>query len=161
MDDASLPSKDEVLDATVSGVHDFGAFVDLKGGLHGLIHISDLSWGHVNHPEEVVAIGDELVVKVLDVDRRRRRISVGLKQMSGNPWEDFAESHGPGEVLVGEVSAVRSFGAFVRLAPFVEGLLPLDKEDPRTRAVREGARVRVLICELDRDRRRLALAFAP
>ena len=126
----------EVVTGTISNIVDFGAFVDLDG-IDGLIHISELSWGHVNHPSEVLSIGDEVSVKVLDIDRDRQRISLGLKQTQEDPWERVVRTYNVGDVLEGKVTKVVSFGAFVEIMEGVEGLVHISElaqhhvENPR------------------------------
>ena len=102
------------LKGTVSSIVDFGAFVDL-GGIDGLVHISELSWNHVNHPSEVVKVGDEVEVEVLDVDLQRERISLGLKQTTEDPWIKLVESYPVGSIVDGKVTKIVPFGAFVEL----------------------------------------------
>src|SRR5213083_3199805 len=125
-----------VVDGKISNIVDFGAFVDLEG-IDGLIHISELSWSHVNHPSEVVAIGDTVRIKVLDIDRDRQRISLGLKQTQEDPWERVVNTYNVGDVLEGKVTKVVSFGAFVEIMEGVEGLVHISElaqhhvENPR------------------------------
>src|SRR5919205_1170740 len=126
----------DVVEGTISNIVDFGAFVDLDG-MDGLIHISELSWSHVNHPSEVLEIGQELKVKVLDIDRERQRISLGLKQTQADPWQQVLESYREGDVVQGRVTKVVTFGAFVEILPGVEGLVHISElaqhlvENPR------------------------------
>jgi small subunit ribosomal protein S1 len=153
----------QVVEGTISNIVDFGAFVDLDG-IDGLIHISELSWGHVNHPSEVLSIGDEVRVKVLDIDRDRQRISLGLKQTQEDPWERVVNSYNVGDVLEGKVTKVVSFGAFVEIMDGVEGLVHISElaqhhvENPRE-IVDPGDEVRVKILEIDDERRRLSLSL--
>lgn len=155
----SLPRRGETTEVTVTQILDFGVRVDVEG-LRGLIHINDLAWHHVNHPSEIVSLGERLTVHVLDVDEPRARVLYGLKQTTEDPWRSFLERHEVGQVVCGPVVAVKSFGAFVRVAPMVEGLLRMRADDPRARGVSEGARVAVRIAEIDDDRRRLTLELA-
>src|SRR2546429_3164136 len=111
-----------VVEGAISNIVDFGAFVDLDG-INGLIHISELSWGHVNHPSEVLSIGDTVPVKVLDIDRERQRISLGLKQTQEDPWQRVVDTYSLGDELEGKVTKVVSFGAFVEILDGVEGLV--------------------------------------
>jgi small subunit ribosomal protein S1 len=147
----------------ISNIVDFGAFVDLDG-MDGLIHISELSWSHVNHPSEVLEIGQKVKVKVLDIDRDRQRISLGLKQTQTDPWQQVLESYQEGDVVEGRVTKVVTFGAFVEILPGVEGLVHISElaqhhvENPRE-IVAQGDNVRVLILEVDADRRRLSLSL--
>ncbi|HEX5800886.1 MAG TPA: 30S ribosomal protein S1 [Gaiellaceae bacterium] len=153
----------DVVDGTISNIVDFGAFVDLDG-MDGLIHISELSWSHVNHPSEVLDIGQEVKVKVLDIDRDRQRISLGLKQTQSDPWQQVIESYNEGDVVEGRVTKVVTFGAFVEILPGVEGLVHISElaqhhvENPRE-VVSQGDAVNVLILEVDADRRRLSLSL--
>jgi small subunit ribosomal protein S1 len=153
----------EVVEGTISNIVDFGAFVDLDG-IDGLIHISELSWGHVNHPSEVLSIGDTVRVKVLDIDRDRQRISLGLKQTQEDPWERVVNTYNVGDVLEGKVTKVVSFGAFVEIMEGVEGLVHISElaqhhvENPRE-IVDPGDTVKVKILEIDDERRRLSLSL--
>ena len=152
-----------IVEGKISNIVDFGAFVDLDG-IDGLIHISELSWSHVNHPSEVVAIGDTVRIKVLDIDRDRQRISLGLKQTQEDPWQRVISTHRPGDVLEGTVTKVVAFGAFVEILPGVEGLVHISEladhhvENP-SEVVEPGAKLNVKILEIDEDRRRLSLSI--
>jgi small subunit ribosomal protein S1 len=151
-----------VVEGVISNIVDFGAFVDLNG-IDGLIHISELSWSHVNHPSEVVAIGDEVQVKVLDIDRDRQRISLGLKQTQEDPWQRVVSMYNVGDELEGAVTKVVTFGAFVEILDGVEGLVhiselaPYHVENPRE-IVNPGDEIKVKILEIDSERRRLSLS---
>ncbi|MEW6583525.1 MAG: 30S ribosomal protein S1 [Actinomycetota bacterium] len=153
----------QVVEGTISNIVDFGAFVDLDG-IDGLIHISELSWSHVNHPSEVLAIGDKVNVKVLDIDRDRQRISLGLKQTQADPWQSVIESHRVGDLVQGKVTKVVTFGAFVEIHPGVEGLVHISElaahhvENPRE-VVSQGDVLTVRVIEIDADRRRLSLSL--
>jgi small subunit ribosomal protein S1 len=153
----------DVVDGQISNIVDFGAFVDLDG-MDGLIHISELSWSHVNHPSEVLEIGQEVKVKVLDIDRERQRISLGLKQTQSDPWQQVLEHYHQGDVVEGRVTKVVTFGAFVEILPGVEGLVHISElaqhhvENPRE-VVSQAEPVNVLILEIDGDRRRLSLSL--
>ena len=147
----------------VSNIVDFGAFVDLDG-IGGLIHISELSWSHVNHPSELLEIGQEVEVKVLDVDRDRQRISLGLKQTQADPWQRVLESYQQGDVVHGRATKVVTFGAFVEILQGVEGLVHISElaerhiENPRE-IVSQNDHVLVRIIEIDAERRRLSLSM--
>src|SRR3990172_2829060 len=119
----------DLVTGTISNIVDFGAFVDLEG-IDGLIHISELSWSHVNHPSELLEIGQEVSVKVLDIDRDRQRISLGLKQTQTDPWQRVVETYDQGEVVEGKVTKVVTFGAFVEILPGVEGLVHISELAP-------------------------------
>ena len=116
----------EVREGTVSSVGRFGAFVDL-GGMDGLIHVSELSWKHVDHPGSVVAVGDPVKVQVLDVDFSRERISLSLKATQQDPWQEFAETHQVGQLVYGRVTKLVQFGAFVQVGDGIEGLVHISE----------------------------------
>jgi small subunit ribosomal protein S1 len=153
----------QVVEGKISNIVDFGAFVDLEG-IDGLIHISELSWSHVNHPSEVVSIGDDVRIKVLDIDRDRQRISLGLKQTQEDPWQRVINTHRGGDVLEGSVTKVVAFGAFVEILPGVEGLVHISEladhhvENP-SEVVEPGSKLNVKILEIDEERRRLSLSI--
>jgi small subunit ribosomal protein S1 len=152
----------QVVEGKISNIVDFGAFVDLDG-IDGLIHISELSWSHVNHPSEVVSIGDTVRVKVLDIDRERQRISLGLKQTQEDPWQRVLNEYKEGDVVDGKVTKIVAFGAFVQILPGVEGLVHISElaqhhvESP-AEVVRPGDELKVKILEVDETRRRLSLS---
>jgi len=151
-----------VVEGQISNIVDFGAFVDLDG-IDGLIHISELSWSHVNHPSELLSIGDTVSVKVLDIDRNRQRISLGLKQTQEDPWQRVVDTYSVGDELAGKVTKVVAFGAFVEILDGVEGLVHISEltqhhvENPRE-VIEPGDEVRIKILEIDTDRRRLSLS---
>ncbi|MGH3005499.1 MAG: 30S ribosomal protein S1 [Gaiellaceae bacterium] len=156
-------SPGDVVEGTISNIVDFGAFVDLEG-IDGLIHISELSWSHVNHPSELLEIGQEVRVKVLDIDRERQRISLGLKQTQSDPWQEVIDAYDQGDVVEGRVTKVVTFGAFVEILPGVEGLVHISElaehhvENPRE-IVSQGETVQAKIIEMDAERRRLSLSL--
>jgi small subunit ribosomal protein S1 len=151
-----------VVEGQISNIVDFGAFVDLDG-IDGLIHISELSWSHVNHPSEILTIGDTVKVKVLDIDRDRQRISLGLKQTQEDPWQRIVDTYNINDELAGKVTKVVTFGAFVEILDGVEGLVHISElaphhvESPRE-VVHPGDEIRVQILEIDSERRRLSLS---
>src|SRR4051794_3367146 len=153
----------DVVEGQISNIVDFGAFVDLDG-MDGLIHISELSWSHVNHPSEVLEIGQTVEVKVLDIDRERQRISLGLKQTQSDPWQQVVDTYSEGDVVDGKVTKVVTFGAFVEILAGVEGLVHISElaahhvENPRE-IVAQGDDVKVLVLEIDGERRRLSLSL--
>ena len=153
----------DVVEGTISNIVEFGAFVDLDG-IDGLIHISELSWSHVNHPNEVIEIGQTVQVKVLDIDRDRQRISLGLKQTREDPWQKVLNDHQVGDELEGVVTKAVTFGAFVELFPGVEGLVHISElswehvENPRE-VVNPGDKVSVKLIEIDAERRRISLSI--
>jgi small subunit ribosomal protein S1 len=151
------------VEGVISNIVDFGAFVDLDG-IDGLIHISELSWSHVNHPSEVLEIGQTVKVKVLDVDRDRQRISLGLKQTQTDPWQRVIDETHQGDVVVGKITKVVTFGAFAEILSGVEGLIHISEladhhvENPRD-VVNQGDEVNVKVIEIDAERRRLSLSL--
>ena len=151
-----------VVEGQISNIVDFGAFVDLDG-IDGLIHISELSWSHVNHPSEILNIGDTVKVKVLDIDRDRQRISLGLKQTQEDPWQRVVDTYNVGDELEGKVTKVVTFGAFVEILDGVEGLVHISElaahhvENPRE-IVHPGDEISVKVLEIDSERRRLSLS---
>jgi len=153
----------QVVEGSISNIVDFGAFVDLDG-IDGLIHISELSWSHVNHPSEILSIGDTVPVKVLDIDRDRQRISLGLKQTQEDPWQRVVDTYNINDELEGKVTKVVTFGAFVEIMDGVEGLVHISElahhhvENPRE-VVEPGATVKVKVLEIDSERRRLSLSI--
>jgi small subunit ribosomal protein S1 len=151
------------LKGTVSSIVDFGAFVDL-GGIDGLVHISELSWNHVNHPSEVVKVGQEIEVQVLDVDLNRERISLGLKQTTEDPWRVLVKKYPVGAIVEGVVTKLVSFGAFVDLGEGVEGLVHISEMarqhvDQPSQVCNVGDKVQVKVMEIDLDRRRISLSM--
>jgi len=153
----------DVVKGEISNIVDFGAFVDLDG-MDGLIHISELSWSHVNHPSEILKIGQAVEVKVLDIDRERQRISLGLKQTQSDPWQQVLDHYKEEDVVEGRVTKVVTFGAFVEILSGVEGLVHISElaahhvENPRE-VVSQGQAVNVKIIEVDGERRRLSLSL--
>ena len=153
----------EVREGVVSSVVNFGAFVDL-GGMDGLVHVSELSWRHVNHPSEVVKVGDKVTVRVLEVDRGRERISLSIKQTETDPWEAFSSAHELGDVVEGTVTKTVPFGAFVSVGAGVEGLVHVSEiamhrvESPELE-LSLNQKVQVKITEMDEERRRVSLSI--
>src|SRR5205809_4703249 len=153
----------QIVEGAISNIVDFGAFVDLDG-IDGLIHISELSWSHVNHPSEVLLIGQTVPVKVLDIDRERQRISLGLKQTQEDPWQRVVSAYSVGDVLEGKVTKVVAFGAFVEVMEGVEGLVHISElaahhvDNPRE-IIEPGDEIRVKVLEIDSERRRLSLSI--
>src|SRR6266498_1561797 len=151
-----------VVEGKISNIVDFGAFVDLDG-IDGLIHISELSWSHVNHPSEVLSVGETVRVKVLDIDRERQRISLGLKQTQEDPWQTVLNEYKPNDTVDGKVTKIVAFGAFVEIVPGVEGLVHISElaehhvENP-SEVVSPGDQVWVRVLEIDENRRRISLS---
>jgi len=155
--------KGMILPGTVSSIVDFGAFVDL-GGIDGLVHISELSWSHVNHPSEVVAVGDKVEVQVLDVDLSRERISLGLKQTQDDPWKQLVKEFQVSTIMEGKVTKIVPFGAFVEIGNNVEGLVHISEmarghvEKPED-VVAVGDDIQVKVMDVDLERRRISLSI--
>jgi small subunit ribosomal protein S1 len=153
----------EVRTGTVSSVVNFGAFVDL-GGMDGLVHVSELSWKHVDHPGSVVQVGDEIEVQVLEVDLDRERISLSLKATQQDPWQEFASNHRVGELVYGRVTKLVPFGAFVQVGDGIEGLVHISEMsahhvDLPEQVVTPGEELWVKIIDLDLQRRRISLSI--
>lgn len=153
----------EIRQGVVSSVVSFGAFVDL-GGMDGLIHVSELSWKHVDHPGAVVAVGDEVSVQVLDVDFDRERISLSLKATQQDPWQEFASSHQVGQLVYGRVTKLVPFGGFVQVGDGIEGLVHISEMsthhvDAPEQVVTPGEELWVKIIDLDLARRRISLSI--
>ncbi len=153
----------EIRTGVVSSVVPFGAFVDL-GGMDGLVHVSELSWKHVDHPSSVVQVGDEVSVQVLDVDLSRERISLSLKATQQDPWQEFAGSHAVGELVYGRITKLVPFGSFVQVGEGIEGLVHISEmashhvETP-DQVVTVGEELWVKIIDLDLERRRISLSI--
>ena len=153
----------EVREGTISSVVAFGAFVDL-GGMDGLIHVSELSWKHVDHPTEIVSVGQKVTVKVLDVDMSRERISLSLKATQADPWQEFASSHAVDQLVYGRVTKLVPFGAFVQVGDGIEGLVHISEmsahhvESPE-QVVTPGEELWVKIIDLDLARRRISISI--
>ena len=155
-------AKGEIRTGTVSSIVNFGAFVDL-GGVDGLVHVSELSWKHVDHPSEVVEVGQEVQVEVLDVDLERERVSLSLKATQEDPWRQFARTHNVGDVIEGRVTKLVPFGAFVELDEAIEGLVHISElaqhhVEKSEDEVHVHDRVPVKIIDIDLDRRRISLS---
>ncbi len=153
----------EVRSGVVSSVVNFGAFVDL-GGMDGLIHVSELSWKHVDHPGSVVTVGDEIEVQVLDIDMSRERISLSLKATQKDPWQEFADSHQVGELVYGRVTKLIQFGSFVQVGEGIEGLVHISEMSAHhvelpEQVVTPGEELWVKIIDLDLERRRISLSI--
>ncbi len=155
--------KGQVRKGTVSSIVNFGAFVDL-GGVDGLVHVSELSWKHIDHPSEVVEVGQEVTVEVLDVDMDRERVSLSLKATQEDPWQAFARTHAIGQVVPGKVTKLVPFGAFVRVEDGIEGLVHISELAQRhvelpEQVVKVGDEVFVKVIDIDLERRRISLSL--
>ena len=153
-----------IVTGVVKNLTDYGAFVDL-GGIDGLLHITDMAWKRVRHPSEVVNVGEELQVRVLKYDRERNRVSLGLKQLGEDPWDNIARRYPTGARLVGKVSNVTDYGAFVEIEPGVEGLVHVSEMDwtnknvNPSKVVQLGDEVGVMVLDVDAERRRISLGI--
>lgn len=152
-----------VLEGTVKSLTDFGAFVDL-GGVDGLLHISEMSYGRIKHPSQVVSVGDQIKVKVLRLDREREKVSLGLKQVLPDPWESVAEKYAEGSIVEGTVARLATFGAFVELEPGIDGLIHISQMADRRinnpgEVVQIGQQVRVKVVGVDPENRRISLSL--
>jgi small subunit ribosomal protein S1 len=156
--------KDQVRKGVVKNITDFGAFIDL-GGVDGLLHITDMSWGRISHPSEMVQIGQELEVKVLDIDWQRERISLGLKQLQAYPWKDVAAKYPVGTRVTGKVVSITNYGAFIELEPGIEGLVHIS-EMSWTRNVRHpsklvsiGETIEAVVLKVDPNEEKISLGM--
>jgi small subunit ribosomal protein S1 len=155
--------KGQIRKGTVSSIVNFGAFVDL-GGVDGLVHVSELSWKHIDHASEVVEVGQEVTVEVLEVDMDRERVSLSLKATQEDPWQVFARTHAIGQIAPGNVTKLVPFGAFVRVADGIEGLVHIselsDKHiDLAEQVVSANQQVFIKIIDIDLERRRISLSL--
>jgi small subunit ribosomal protein S1 len=156
--------KGQVLEGTVKNLTSFGVFVDL-GGVDGLIHITDVSWGRINHPEEVLQVGQNINVVVLDYDEEKKRISLGMKQLTPHPWETLAADIQEGSVVKGRVVNLEDYGAFIEIAPGVEGLVHVSEMSWSTHLkspheyVKLGDEVDAKVLNIDREERKLSLGL--
>jgi small subunit ribosomal protein S1 len=156
--------KGQVLEGTVKNITSYGVFIDL-GGVDGLIHITDLSWGRVNHPEEIVQLDQKLNVVILDFDDDKKRIALGLKQLTPHPWDSLSESLQVGDKVKGKVVVMADYGAFVEIAPGVEGLIHVSEMSwsQHLRSAQEfmkvGDEVEAVILTLDREERKMSLGI--
>ena len=153
-----------IVAGVVKNLTDYGAFVDL-GGIDGLLHITDMAWKRVRHPSEVVNVGDELKVRVLKFDRERNRVSLGLKQLGEDPWDNIARRYPTGARLFGKVSNVTDYGCFVEIEPGVEGLVHVSEMDwtnknvNPSKVVQVGDECEVMVLDVDEERRRISLGI--
>ncbi|MCA2984392.1 MAG: 30S ribosomal protein S1 [Gemmatimonas sp.] len=157
-------AKDQVRKGVVKNITDFGAFIDL-GGVDGLLHITDMSWGRISHPSEMVQIGMELEIKVLDIDWERERISLGLKQLQSYPWKDVAAKYPVGTRVNGKVVSITNYGAFIELEPGIEGLVHIS-EMSWTRNVRHpskivsiGEAIEAVVLKVDETEEKISLGM--
>jgi small subunit ribosomal protein S1 len=156
--------KGQTREGTVKNITDFGAFIDL-GGVDGLLHITDMSWGRVNHPSEIVAIGDKLNVKVLDFNENKERISLGLKQLSEHPWKGIEEKYPEGARVRGKIVSITDYGAFMELEKGIEGLIHISEmswtqhiKHP-SKIVGIGDIVEAVVLKIDKENQKISLGF--
>jgi small subunit ribosomal protein S1 len=153
-----------VVKGAVKNLTDYGAFVDL-GGIDGLLHITDMAWKRVKHPSEVVKVGDEIDVRILKFDRERSRVSLGLKQLGADPWENIARRYPPNTRVFGKVTNIADYGAFVEIEDGVEGLVHVSEMDwtnknvNPAKVVQTGQEVEVMVLDVDEERRRISLGL--
>jgi small subunit ribosomal protein S1 len=153
-----------IINGTVKNIADFGAFVDL-GGIDGLLHITDMSWGRINHPSDMLKIDQKIEVKVLNIDREKEKIALGLKQKEASPWEEIEKKYPVGSRVKGEVVNIMSYGAFVRLEPGIEGLVHISEMSWTRRVnhpselVQPGAPVDVVVLEIDKTKQEISLGM--
>jgi len=148
-------------------VRDFGAFVDLGGGVQGLLHVSEMGWSRVSDTSQIVKPGEEITVKVLSVDDERQKISLGLKQLTADPWSAVSDRYQPGQVRAGRVTRITEFGAFVELEPGVEALAhastfaPTGRSEEWSRMVAPGMTASFEILNIDLEKKRIGVALVP
>lgn len=152
----------QIREGTVKSLTDFGAFIDL-GGVDGLLHISEISWGRIKHPSEVLTVGEPIRVKVLRLDREKEKISLGLRQVVGNPWDSVDDHYLEGEIYTGKVVRLATFGAFVELEPGVDGLVHISQlADYRVQVpsevVQVGDEIQVKVLHVDKEQKRISLS---
>jgi small subunit ribosomal protein S1 len=154
----------EKVTGAVTNVTEFGVFVDL-GGLEGLIHVSELSWGRVQHPGDILQVGQEIDALVLQVSEENGRVALSLKRLTGNPWDTIADCYSPGDIVYAVVTGITRYGAFARLDEGVEGLIHISSMDTKVGSagmaslVKPGQRIRVKILHIDAEKRRLGLSL--
>ena len=156
--------KGQILEGTVKAITDFGVFVDL-GGVDGLVHITDLSWGRINHPSEIVKLDQTINVVVLDFDQEKKRISLGYKQLQPHPWENIRTKYPVGTKVVGKVVSLADYGAFVEIEKGIEGLIHISEmswtqhiKHP-SQVVSMGQMLDAVILSLDKDNKKLSLGI--
>ncbi|MBD3425664.1 MAG: 30S ribosomal protein S1 [Candidatus Omnitrophica bacterium] len=156
-------NKGDLVKGIVRNITDFGAFIDIGGGITGLLHITDMSWGRISHPTEVVKVGDEVEVKVLDFDKTSVKVSLGLKQKTKNPWDDIEQKYPEGSVVPGKVVNIMPYGVFVELEKGIEGLIHISefswskKFNHPTEKFQLGDTVEAMILKIDKENQKLSL----
>ncbi|MFH1836566.1 MAG: 30S ribosomal protein S1 [Candidatus Omnitrophota bacterium] len=158
-------NKGDLVKGIVRNITDFGAFVDIGGGITGLLHITDMSWGRINHPSEVVKVGDNVEIKVLDFDKEQVKVSLGLKQKTSNPWENIDEKYPEGAVIKGKVVNIMPYGVFVELEKGIEGLIHISefswskKYGHPSEKFKEGDMLEAMVLKSDQNNQRLSLGI--
>ena len=162
--EAQFPINTSVM-AKVTNLTDYGFFAEIEKGVEGLVHVSEIDWTNKNiHPSKVVQVGDSLEVMILEVDEEKRRISLGLKQLSENPWQVFEHKHNEGEKITGVIKSITDFGVFIELEGGIDGLVHLsdiswDEDEETVRALEKGQDVEALILSIDSERERISLGI--
>jgi small subunit ribosomal protein S1 len=154
---------DQTYSGTVKTLKEYGAFIDI-GGVDGFLHIGEISWTRVNHPSDVLAEGQAVDVKIIALDREKKKISLGMRQLAANPWSTAEANYRPGSTVSGKVTRTADFGAFVELEPGVEGLIHISELDHRhvrkvTEVLTVGQSVDVQVLEVDPARKRISLSL--
>jgi len=158
-------NKDDIVKGVVRNITDFGAFIDIGGGITGLLHITDMSWGRVTRPNEIMNIGDEVEVKILDFDKESMKVSLGLKQKTQNPWENIESKYPEGNVVPGKVVNIMPYGVFVELEEGIEGLIHISefswakKYNHPSERFTVGDKVEAMVLKVDKDSRKLSLGL--
>jgi small subunit ribosomal protein S1 len=154
----------EILEGIVKNITDYGVFVDL-GNIDGLLHVTDISWRRVNHPSEVLEIGQKVNVKIIKFDEKTRRISLGMKQIDASPWQDIVDSFSAGTIMSGKITNITDYGAFVELKNGIEGLIHSSEiswtkvnNSPR-KCLTIGQEVKFKILEIDQEKQRISLSI--
>ncbi len=156
-----------VMNGRVVSVRDFGAFVDLGGGVQGLLHVSEMGWTRIKDPGQVVQVGDEITVKVLRVDEEQGKLSLGIKQLQADPWTDAEDTYEVGQMLIGTVTRLADFGAFIELEPGIEALAhvstfpPTSKRDAWRETLAPGTEVAIEVLSFDADKKRIGVTVLP
>ena len=157
-------SQDAVLEGVVKNITDYGVFVDL-GGIDGLLHVTDLSWKRINHPRELVHVGEKIKVKVIQFDKEARRVSLGVKQLEEDPWETASKAFNIGDTVTGKVTSLTDYGAFVDLGNNIEGLVHMselswtNKNIHPSKVLQNGQEINVVVLDIDQDKRRISLGY--
>jgi len=158
-------SRGDIVKGVVRNITDFGAFIDIGGGITGLLHITDMSWGRINHPSDVVKVGDEVEVKVLDFDKTSVKVSLGLKQKTPNPWENIEEKYPEGSMITGKVVNIMPYGVFVELEEGIEGLIHISefswskKYSHPSERFQVGDTVKAMVLKTDKQNQKLSIGI--